>query len=531
MSRFGSWFEDRLPLGAAIRKMVDEEVPGGAKFTYALGSTTLLTFLVLAVTGVIQLFYYAPTTAGAYASVNYIRLQVPFGWLVHGLHYWAATLMVVLALLHLAQVFIWGAFKKRREMTWILGVLLLLATLGATFTGGPLAWDEKGYWAARVGAGIAGSVPLIGSWLRDVVFGGSTAGQLTLSHFFGLHVAVIPLVLALIIGVHLVTFRKEGAAGPIEPSAVTGPFYPDQVLRDLVVFALVLGLLVGLSAFLLTPVTGPADALDASYIARPDWPFLFLFQILKYLPGQLEAVGTVGVPTLGVLLLLSVPWLDRKPERSPAKRPVALGVFVVATVGLIVLSLMGAQSAPAAAAAPSGAPPATPDSSIVSTPPGPGPSVASIQIGGAEHGQQLFVNFCQECHGVRGVKGVANPGSADGEVPSLNPIDPGISGKTQAEFVAGLDGYLQNGSVPEPATSTANANPRLKMPSFGNTLALTQPQIADLEAYVMQINGVDRAAIVRPGVPPKTYFWISLFGLAIVVVGSGAAIVADKRTS
>lgn len=530
MSRLGDWLENRLPVGASLRKMIDEDVPGGAKFTYALGSATLLTFLVLAVTGVVQLFYYAPTTEGAYASVNYLRLQVPFGWLVHGLHYWGATVMVVLALLHLVQVFLWGAFKKPREMTWILGVALLLATLGATFTGGPLAWDEKGFWAAKVGAGIAGSVPLIGPWVRDAMFGGSTVGQLTLSHFFGLHIAVIPIVLAAILATHMITFRKEGAAGPVVPTTKSGPFYPDQVLRDVVVFAVVLGLLVGLSALLLTPVTGPADALDASYIARPDWPFLFLFQILKYLPGQLEAVGTVGVPTLGVLLLLAVPWLDRKPDRAPSKRPVAMGLFVVAAAGLIVLSLAGAQSAPAVAVAPSGPPARTPDSSIVSTPPGPGPSVASTQIGGAEHGQQLFTSFCVECHGVRGVKGVANPGSLDGEVPSLNPIDPEITGKNPAEFVAGLDGYLQNGSVPEPATSTANANPRLKMPSFGNTLALTQPQIADVEAYVMQLNGVDRAAIVHPGVAPKTYFWISLFGLAIVVLASGAAIVAAGRS-
>jgi ubiquinol-cytochrome c reductase cytochrome b subunit len=529
MSRFTGWFESRLPVGSALRKMVDEEVPGGAKFTYALGSTTLLTFLVLAVTGVVQLFYYAPTTAGAYASVNYLRFQVPFGWLVHGLHYWAATLMVVLALLHLAQAFLWGAFKKPREMTWILGVLLLLGTLGATFTGGPLAWDEKGYWAARVGAGIAGSVPLIGSWLRDVVFGGPNAGQLTITHFFGLHIAIIPLFIGAIIALHLITFRKEGAAGPFKPTSSAGRFYPDQVLRDLVVFAIALGLLVGLSAFLLTPVTGAADALDATYVARPDWPFLFLFQILKYLPGQLESLGTVGVPLLGTLLLLLVPWLDRSPERSPAKRPVAVGFFLVVSAGLVALSLAGAQSTSPAIAPPAGTPGPTPAASIVTTPPGPGPSLASTQIGGATDGEQLFVVYCQECHGVHGVKGIANPGSLDGEVPPVNPIDPEIVGKTPAEFVAGLEPYLQSGSVPEPATSTPNADPRYKMPSFGNTYALTQPQIADIEAYVMKLNGVDRAAIVNPGIAPRSYFWISLVALAFVVVLSGIAMMGARR--
>lgn len=530
MSRFTNWFEDRLPIGGALRTMIDEGVPGGARFTYALGSTTLLTFLVLAVTGIVQLFFYAPTTASAYASLNFLRFQVPFGWLVHGLHYWAATLMVVLALLHLVQVFLWGAFKKPREMTWILGVLLLLATVGATYTGNPLAWDEKGYWAARVGAGIVGSIPLIGAWLRDVVFGGPTIGQLTITRFFGLHVAVIPLLLGAIIATHLYTFRKQGAAGPFKRAKKTGPFYPDQVLRDLVVFAVVLALMIGLSAFLLTPVTGAADPLDASYVGRPDWPFLFLFQVLKYLPGQLEAVGTVGVPVVGVLLLLFVPWLDRSPERSPARRPWAVGVFVVASAALLTLSIMGASTASPAPAAPTGPPGPTPDSSIVTTPPGPGPSLASTQIGGAAHGEVLYVLYCQECHGARGVKGVVNPGSSDGEVPSIDPIDPEVAGKTPQAFVAGLDNYLQNGSVPEEATSTPESSPRLKMPSFGNTYALTQPQIADLEAYVMQLNHVDRAAIARPGVAPGTYAWIALVGLAIVVVTSGAAIAGEGRS-
>jgi mono/diheme cytochrome c family protein len=278
-------------------------------------------------------------------------------------------------------------------------------------------------------------------------------------------------------------------------------------------------------------VTGMADPLDASYVARPDWPFLFLFQLLKMLPGQLEAFGTVGVPVIGILLLVSVPWLDRGPERAPAKRMVSVAVFVVATLALVALSIAGAQSGAPAAAAPTGPPGPTPDSSIVSTPPGPGPSIASHQIGGADHGAELFVLYCQECHGARGVTGVDNPGSADGTVPSLDPIDPAIVGKSRQEFVNGLDDFLQNGSVPSATTSTPNASPRLKMPSFGNTYALSQPQIADLEAYVMKVNGVDRAAIERPGVAPKTYFWVSLVGLAVAIALSGAAIIRSPRSA
>ena len=521
MSRMGDWFEKRLPVAAGTRRMLDEEVPGGARFAYTLGSATLLTFVVLAVTGIAQLFFYVPTTAQAYDSLNFLRFQVPFGWLVHGLHYWAATVMVVLVLLHLIQAFLWGAFKKPRELTWVLGVLLMLATLGAFFTGGPLAWDEKGFWAAKVGSGIAGGVPVLGGLARQLFFGGVTVGQLTISHLFGWHVALIPIVIAVILWAHLSAFRRGGAAGPVRASERVGAFWPDQVLRDLIVFAVVIGLLVALSAVFMTPVTGPADPIDATYVARPEWSFLFLFQTLKYLPGSLEPLGTVGVPFLGTLLLLAVPWLDRSERRSPAKRPVAMAVFAVIVLAVVGLSVIGAQSTQEGATAPSGPPPATPAASIVSTPPGPGPSMASHTIGGASHGATLFVAYCQQCHGARGVGGVKNAGSSDGTVPEINPIDPSLKSKDPQKFVGLIDEVIQNGSVPD-------GTPRLSMPSFGNTYAMSQQQISDVEAYVLQINGVQRAVISRPGLKPLTFLWITLIGLGVVVMASGVAMVQRR---
>jgi ubiquinol-cytochrome c reductase cytochrome b subunit len=521
MSRVGDWFEKRLPVAAATRRTLDEEVPGGARFAYTLGSATLLTFIVLAVTGIAQLFFYVPTTAQAYDSVNYLRFQVPLGWLVHGLHFWAATVMVALVLLHLAQAFLWGAFKKPRELTWILGVLLFLGTIGAFFTGGPLPWDEKGFWAAKVGSGIAGGVPLLGGLARQLMFGGATVGQLTLSHLFAWHVALFPLLIAVILWAHVAAFRRGGAAGPVNASGRVGAFWPDQVLRDLIVFAVVLGLLVWLSATLMTPVTGPADPIDATYVARPEWSFLFLFQTLKYLPGSLEPLGTVGVPLLGTLLLLGVPWLDRSDKRSPAKRPVAMAVFAIIVVGLVGLSLAGANATQEVAKPPSGPPPPTPAASINATPPGPGPSLASHAIGGASHGETLFVAYCQQCHGARGVGGVKNPGSSDGTVPEINPMDPEFKDKDPQKFVDNIDEVLQNGSVPD-------GTPRLSMPSFGNTYAMSQPQIADVEAYVLQINGVQRAVITRPGVKPLTFLWFTLIGMGIVVVAGGVAIIQRR---
>jgi ubiquinol-cytochrome c reductase cytochrome b subunit len=526
MASTEGWWEQRTGLGASVRAAIHEAIPGGARFTYTLGSATLLTFLTLCVTGIFQLMYYVPSVASAYNSVNFLRFQVPLGWLVHGLHFWAANAMVVLVVVHLTQVFIWGAYKKPRELVWILGVALLVFTLGAVFTGGPLPWDERGYWAARVASGIAGGIPFIGSWVQLKIFGGSVVGQLTLSRFFALHVAIVPIMIGLVFLLHLVTFRKAGSAGTWNRSDRIGDFWPRQVLMDLLVFALVLTACVGLSAVLLTPVTGPADPIDATYVARPDWPFLFLFQMLKYFPGSLEAVGTTVIPTLGLLLVLALPWLDRGPDRSPAKRPVAVGAFAVIVAVLAALTWLGAQAPTGALTPPTGAPPPTPASAISTATPLPGPTVASYTIGGVEHGQGIYISFCQQCHGIDGKGGVPNPGSGDGTVPEINPMDPEIMGKTTQEFVNGIDKYIQYGSAAEPKAE--GDHPKYSMPSFGLNYTLTQQQISDVEAYVLQLNGVDRAAIVTPGVNPMTFWWVTLAGFVVVAVVGGAALATTR---
>ena len=531
MAKSTGWWEKRLGLGRALGTTLDEKIPGGAKFTYALGSATLLTFLTLAVTGIWELFYYVPSVNQAYNSVNFIRFQVPFGWLIHGIHYWAASVMVVLVLVHLAQTFFWGAFKKPRELTWVLGTLLLLATLGAVFTGGPLAWDEKGFWAANVGAGLLGSIPGVGDFLKHLMFGPTPIGQLTLSRLFPLHVALIPIAILCIIGLHLVAFRKGGAAGSIKQTDKVGVFWPEQIVMDLVVYTGVLTLLVWLSATLFTPVTGPGDPVDPTYVARPDWPFLWMFQILKYLSGSLEWLGFVLIPIVGIALLLSVPWLDRKAERSPARRPVPVLVFVVIVAVLGGLTWLGATEQPPAPTPVTGSPPATPDSAIEPTPTVPGPTVASYTIGGTEHGQAIYVAYCEPCHGADGKGGVVNPQSADGTVPALNPIDPEISGKKKPYdvqfFVNNIDSDIQNGSVPDPDKD--GNDPKYKMPSFGNTYALSQQQISDVEAYVLAINDTQRAVITNPGVDPKTYAWWTLGGFVIVAIASGVALVAGRN--
>jgi mono/diheme cytochrome c family protein len=254
--------------------------------------------------------------------------------------------------------------------------------------------------------------------------------------------------------------------------------------------------------------------------------------MLKYVSGSLEWVAFVVVPLVGILLLFAVPWLDRKEARSPAKRPISMIVFAVIVVGIVAMTYLGATAQTPAVTAPSGTPPPTPASALETTP-NPGVSVASHTIGSAEHGQVLFVAYCQQCHGVDGKNGITNPNSADGTVPAINPIDPEISGADKLghipdvqKFVDQMDVFLQNGSSPD--ATPDGADPMYKMPSFGNTFAMSQPQIADVEAYVVQLNGAQRVALAHPDAP-KTYAWWTLGGFFVVAVVGGIALVGGRK--
>jgi len=350
--RFRQWVEKRWPLSAVVRWGSVEEIPGGAKYAYVLGSATLILFAVLVITGVWQLLYYVPAVDHAYDSVMYLRLQVPFGWLVHGLHYWAAQGFIVVMGLHMARVFIWAAYKKPRELTWLLGVVLLLLGAAFIFTGAILPWDAMGYWAGEVGTSMAGTVPAIGTFLKLLMRGGDAMGQMTLSRAFVVHVAILPALTVFFIAAHLVAFRQFGSAGPWNPKKLekTGRFWPDQTFKDLLVVGLILVGLICLSAFVRAPISGPADPLDNSYIPKPEWNFLFLYEALKAFKGSWEWMGTTVIPILLVLLLFAVPFIDRNEKRNPFRRPIAmLGGFMFVAV-ILVLTFIGHYSSSGASA-------------------------------------------------------------------------------------------------------------------------------------------------------------------------------------
>jgi ubiquinol-cytochrome c reductase cytochrome b subunit len=336
--RIYHWVNDRFPWTRFMNWSLHEEIPGGTRFSYTLGSACLFLLIIQILTGIWQMFYYVPTVDHAYASLNYLRLEVPFGWLIHGLHYWGANAFTVVVGLHVIRVFIWGAYKKPRELVWLAGVILLLMTVGFMFTGPILPWDKKGYWAGQVGLSIAGNVPWIGPFIQSLLQGANKLGQLALMRLFVIHVAIIPFLTLMFVAIHLIAFRKFGSVGPWkeEKRKKSGEFWPEQLFKDALVAWFLFILLVGLSAFLPAPVSGAADPMDTLYTPKPEWNFLFLYQVLKYFQGPWEPLGTVGLPLLIILLFLSLPFIDRSPERNPSKR-----LFVMFCAGTFVLFVLG----------------------------------------------------------------------------------------------------------------------------------------------------------------------------------------------
>ncbi|HEX2056557.1 MAG TPA: cytochrome b N-terminal domain-containing protein, partial [Nitrospiraceae bacterium] len=236
--------DERVGLKTLQAKMLNEPVPGGSRWAYVFGSVLLFIFIMQAVTGILLMFYYVPTADHAYASTQYIIHEVDYGWFLLSYHFWGSTAMVVTVFAHMSQVFLWGAYKKPREMIWLVGLALFGLVMGFGFTGYLLPWDQRAYWATTVGVEIMDKTPVVGDFLARFLKGGPTPGQMTLSRFFVIHVMILPAALMGLAGLHLFLFRKAGPAGPFrgtpqELKAKTDYFFPRQVWKDIVGMAVV----------------------------------------------------------------------------------------------------------------------------------------------------------------------------------------------------------------------------------------------------------------------------------------------------
>lgn len=294
----------------------------------------LAVFTVQFLTGLLLSFVYAPSPLSAYPSVHYIMYDLEAGAWFRGVHFWGASFLVVLLLLHLIRTYLYAAYRSPRQMTWIAGVLLLFCTLAFAQTGYLLPWDQKAYWGTNVTLQIVATAPVLGPKLAYLVRGGDTVGALTLSRFYSIHTTILPIVTLLLIALHLVLIRRYGVTPPWtqtgEMVVKRTPFYPEQMARDATAMFTVLFVLFFIAAQLPSPLGRPADPTDNTFTPRPDWYFLFLFQSLHYFPGKWEVVGTFVLPSLATMALVFLPFLDRNKSRELKKRPVALLIMVFA---------------------------------------------------------------------------------------------------------------------------------------------------------------------------------------------------------
>lgn len=478
MTNIFRWLDERLDLRRAKRDLLDREVPDRLTWWHTLGSATLTVFLVQVITGATLATYYSASPDHAYDSIRFLSREVASGALLRGIHHWGASAMVVLIVAHVIRVFSVGAYKYPREINWLLGVCLFLVVMGFSFTGYLLPWDQKAYWATAVGTNIAGTTPVIGASLVAVLRGGSELGTATLARFYAFHVLWLPLVLTAFVALHLVIVVRQGiAARPRDlevgaPKSTKDPgypafyrdayatskrggvrFWPDILGKDAIVSASVVLLIVVLAAAFGAPLEAPADPTDTAYIPRPEWYFLPIYQLLKLVPGSMESLVAVGVPTIFVLVLLALPFFDRRSTRNLLHRPAAM-VSLALVLGGAGFLIGAAGRGPRAGAAEGGRP------------------LSSVE----RAGRALYQSQqCGGCHRMAGQGGE--------EGPDLTEV--GLR-----HSVGWLHSFIE---------SPSRFHPESRMPSYGPP-ALSHQEIEELAQYLSSRRGRGEASV-----PPQFY--------------------------
>jgi ubiquinol-cytochrome c reductase cytochrome b subunit len=342
------WLDARTGFRAGRSHLLDEPLPPGVGWWFVTGSILLLLLGVQLITGVVLTMYYVPSPEHAYDSVRFIADRLPLGGIVRSLHFFGASFIVIAAVVHMLRVVLLGSYKKPREVTWITGVVLLLLILAFALTGYLLPWDQKAYWATTVTINIARSTPVFGEQIAGIMRGGAELGALTLLRWYAAHVFLLPAALIGFVVAHIYLMRRHGISGPVTPvEGQPKPFYPYHALKDTIAMAAVFALLLTFALTARVPLDAIADPSDATYIPRPEWYFLSLFQLLKYFPGPLEPIATIVIPGLVVGGLLALPFLDRSPDRHPYKRRLVFAGFGALGIGVVALTYLGLKDSPA----------------------------------------------------------------------------------------------------------------------------------------------------------------------------------------
>lgn len=439
-----AWLENRTGLVSALKDFLTEDVPGGASYWYVFGSATLIVLVIQIVTGIILTLYYSPSAQAAWESTRFIYHHVYSGSFLLSLHYWGASAMIVLMSMHLLQVLVFGAYKKPREIQWVVGVLLFFIVLSMGLTGYLLPWDLNAYFATQVAINIAASVPVIGHFIANLLSDGSTLGTLTIGRFYGLHVWATPAAILGLVGLHLFILRHNNPAGPPTddlPKTV-GRFYPNQLFMDSLAALIAFVVIGALAIFLPAPLLAKADPNNAQFIPSPAWYFYALYGLLRVFPQNLSLLPTVVLPGLFTLVLLLLPWLDRNPSRVLARRKHILSLTFLTVILIIWITVYSARVIGAEQAkSPGGQTPvegygAPPNAgeenmAVVSGAASPAPAAAPA-------GDQIFAQNCAGCHGAKG-QGIP------GAFPPLagNPYVTGNASKVIATVLNGMHGQIR----------------------------------------------------------------------------------------
>ena len=360
IKKVGEWLDLRLQLGTSIRETAEHPVPREtASWFYVFGSAALTCFMLQIVTGILLALIYVPSAGAAWNSLQTLNHGIVLGWFIRALHGWGSNFMVAIVLIHMVQVFLFGAYKFPRELTWIVGVLLLLVTIGLAFTGQVLRFDQDAYWGLGIGASIASRVPVIGPWAVNLMLGGPIIAGATLSRFFALHVFIVPGLLIAFVGVHLLMVLKLGINEWPMPGRIVRratylqeyrelthkqgvPFVPGAVGKDILFSGFIL-LSIAICAVYFGPF-GPGGQPDPTIIQtapRPDFFFLWLYALLSFLPPSAETPILLIGPAVGIVVLLVLPLVAGEGEKSWKRRPIAVLTILLIAVALGTLTHLG----------------------------------------------------------------------------------------------------------------------------------------------------------------------------------------------